>query len=277
MEFDITNGIKVGNKMPLVAFAGINVIESSSFALKAAAEIVDICAKVGIDLIFKASYDKANRSSINSFRGPGLNQGLSILKEIKERFACPVITDVHTESQVSLVAEVADVIQIPAFLARQTDLVVAIASTGNPINIKKPQFVSPEQVKHIVEKCWVSGNQRVMVCERGTTFGYDNLVVDMLGLGIIKSTCSNIPIIFDVTHSLQRRESGSAASGGRREQALELAKSGVATGLAGIFVECHNDPDKAMCDGPSAIRLDDLKDFLTKLKKLDRLVKSPGF
>lgn len=277
MEFEIEKGVKVGNALPLVAFAGINVLESREFAIGVAREIVAICEDIGIDLIFKASFDKANRSSIKSFRGPGLKEGLTIFKELKERFSCPVITDVHNEDQVLPLADVVDVIQIPAFLARQTDLVVSVARAGKPVNIKKPQFMSPAQVRNIVDKCWATGNKRVMVCERGTMFGYDNLIVDMLSFGLIKRNCNNIPLIFDVTHSLQTRESGSAVSGGRRDQALELAKAGVATGLAGVFVECHPQPDKALCDGPSTLRLDEVGDFLSKLKKIDRLLKSPNF
>lgn len=277
MEFEIAKGIKLGNKLPFVAIAGVNVLESRTFALEVAAEIVSICAEIGVTLIFKASFDKANRSSINSFRGPGLDEGLAMLRDIKEQFHCPLVTDVHSKDQVQAVGDVVDVIQIPAFLARQTDLVVAVACAGRPVNIKKPQFMSPAQVRHVVEKCWGSGNDRVMVCERGTMFGYDNLVVDMLGFGVIKRTCKEIPLIFDVTHSLQTRGLGSAVSGGRREQAFELAQAGMATGLAGVFVECHPDPDRALCDGPSALRLDNLRSFLLKLKAIDSLVKGQEF
>jgi 2-dehydro-3-deoxyphosphooctonate aldolase (KDO 8-P synthase) len=232
-----------------------------------------VCERLGIPLVFKASYDKANRSSIHSFRGPGLEQGLSILQAVKDTHDIPVITDVHTPEEAVAAAAVADIIQLPAFLARQTDLVTAMANTGSVINIKKPQFLSPEQMANIVEKFKECGNDQLLLCERGSNFGYDNLVVDMLGFGVMKQTCHDIPLIFDVTHALQCRDPGGAASGGRRSQVVDLARSGMAVGLAGLFLEAHPDPAQARCDGPSALPLNLLEPFLTQVKAIDDLVK----
>ena len=271
---NINNKIQVSNTGPFVLFGGINVLESRELALRACAEYVRVTGKLGIPYVFKASFDKANRSSIHSYRGPGLEAGLRIFEAVKAEFDVPVITDVHEPWQAPLVAEVVDVLQLPAFLARQTDLVVALAKTGRVINIKKPQFLSPPQVLNIVEKFKEAGNEQLILCDRGTCFGYDNLVVDMLGFGVMKKVCNNLPIIFDVTHSLQQRDPGGAASGGRREQVAELARSGLAVGLAGIFLEAHPDPSAAKCDGPSALPLDQLEPLLTQLKALDDLVKS---
>ena len=203
-----------------------------------------------------------------------MEEGLKIFEKVKAEFGIPVITDVHEPYQCQPVAEVCDVIQLPAFLARQTDLVVAMAKTGNVVNIKKPQFLSPSQMKNIVEKFREAGNGKLILCERGSSFGYDNLIVDMLGFGVMKQTCDNLPVIFDVTHSLQTRESGSAASGGRRSQALDLALSGMAVRIAGLFLESHPDPKLAKCDGPSALPLHLLEDFLIRVKALDDLIKS---
>ena len=204
----------------------------------------------------------------------GLDEGLNIYEAKKREFNVPVITDVHEPYQCEPVAEVCDVIQLPAFLARQTDLVVAMAKTGRVINIKKPQFLSPHQVGNIVEKFKEAGNDQLILCERGSSFGYDNLVVDMLGFGVMKKITNDLPIIFDVTHSLQQRDSGAAASGGRRSQVLELALAGMATRLAGLFLESHPNPDQARCDGPSALPLDKLEDFLVRVKAVDDAVKS---
>ncbi len=270
----ITESITVGNDLPFVLFGGINVIESRDLALKACEAYVEITQKLGIPYVFKASFDKANRSSIHSFRGPGLDEGLKILQEVKETFNVPVISDVHEIDQCKPAAEVIDILQLPAFLARQTDLVKALAETGRPINIKKPQFLSPEQMKNIINKFNEMGNDKLMLCERGSCFGYDNLVVDMLGIGVMKRVSNNLPIIFDVTHSLQTRNSGSEASGGRRDQIIELARSGMAAGLAGLFLEAHPNPDAAKCDGPSALPLDKLEPFLLQMKQIDDLVKS---
>lgn len=270
----ITKDITVGNELPFVLFGGINVLESRDLAMKVCEVYVEITNKLNIPYVFKASFDKANRSSVHSFRGPGLDEGLKIFEEIKNTFGVPIISDIHEVYQAKPAAEIIDVLQLPAFLARQTDLVKALAETGKPINIKKPQFLSPTQMKNIVHKFNEMGNDKLMLCERGSSFGYDNLVVDMLGFGVMKRTTSNLPIIFDVTHSLQSRDSGSEASGGRREQVLELARSGMAIGLAGLFLEAHPNPDEAKCDGPSALPLDKLEVFLIQVKIIDDLVKS---
>jgi 2-dehydro-3-deoxyphosphooctonate aldolase (KDO 8-P synthase) len=264
----------IGNEAPFVLLGGINVLESRDFALQVAEHYVEVCTRLCIPFVFKASYDKANRSSIHSFRGPGLEEGLSILAEVKSTFGVPLITDVHTPEQAAPAAEVCDIIQLPAFLARQTDLVAAMAATGAAINIKKPQFLSPSQMANIAEKFAECGNTRLMICERGSNFGYDNLVVDMLGFGVMKKSCNNVPLIFDVTHALQCRDTGGAASGGRRSQVVELARSGMSLGLAGLFLESHPEPDKALCDGPSALPLAQLEPFLTQVKAVDDLVKS---
>ncbi|NOR40738.1 MAG: 3-deoxy-8-phosphooctulonate synthase [Gammaproteobacteria bacterium] len=266
--------ISIANNAPFVLLGGVNVLESHDFALRVAQHYVEVCDRLGIPYVFKASFDKANRSSIHSYRGPGLEEGLSILAEVKSTFGVPVITDVHTPEQAAPTAQVCDIIQLPAFLARQTDLVEAMAVTGAVINIKKPQFLSPSQMANIVEKFGECGNTRVMLCERGSNFGYDNLVVDMLGFGVMKQSCGNAPLIFDVTHALQCRDTGGAASGGRRAQVADLARSGMAVGLAGLFLEAHPDPDKALCDGPSALPLAQLEPFLQQVKAVDDLVKS---
>ena len=242
--------------------------------LRAAEHYVRVTQKLGIAYVFKASFDKANRSSIHSYRGVGLDEGMRIFAKVKQEFGCPIITDVHEPYQCASVAEICDILQLPAFLARQTDLVTAMAKTGRIINVKKPQFLSPAQMKNIVEKFHEAGNDKVILCERGTQFGYDNLVVDMLGFGVMKKNCNNLPIIFDVTHSLQQRKSGAAASGGRRSQVLDLALAGMATGLAGLFLESHENPNQARCDGPSALPLAQLEDFLLRVKAVDDVVKS---
>lgn len=262
-----------GNDCPMVLLGGVNVLEDEAFALRCAGHYQQVCKRLGIPLVFKASYDKANRSSIHSYRGPGLVNGLRILQAVKDAFGIPVITDVHSPEEAAAAAKVADIIQLPAFLARQTDLVEAMAATGRVINIKKPQFLSPEQMRNIVDKFRECGNGQLLLCERGTNFGYDNLVVDMLGFGVIKSCCDHLPVIFDVTHSLQCRDPGGAASGGRRSQVLDLARAGMAVGLAGLFLEAHPDPNQARCDGPSALPLDQLEPFLAQVKAVDDLVK----
>lgn len=264
-------GLRAGNSLPLVLFAGMNVLESREMALEVAEAYVEITARLGIPYVFKASFDKANRSSVHSFRGPGVEKGLEILAEVKQRFGVPIITDVHEPWQAAPVAEVADVIQLPAFLARQTDLVVAMAETGAVINIKKPQFLAPHEMRHIITKFKEAGNQRILLCERGSSFGYNNLVVDMLGFGEMKDT--GFPLLFDVTHSLQRPGGRADSADGRRAQVLDLARAGVAVGIAGLFLEAHPDPDAALCDGPCALPLDKLEPFLTQIKALDDLVK----
>lgn len=268
------SGITVANNAPFVLFGGINVIEDLDSTLAACEKYVATTRKLGIPYVFKASFDKANRSSVHSYRGVGLEKGMEILAAVKREFGVPVITDVHEPHQCAPAAQVCDVLQLPAFLARQTDLVQAMAATGRVINVKKPQFLSPSQMKNIVEKFKEAGNGQIILCERGSSFGYDNLVVDMLGFGVMKKDNPATPVIFDVTHALQTRAAGSAASGGRRAQALELALSGMAAGLAGLFLEAHPDPDRAKCDGPSALPLDKLEPFLTRVKAVDDLVKS---
>lgn len=265
--------VTFANDKPFVLVGGVNVLESEQFAVDVAGTYKEICAELNIPLVFKASYDKANRSSINSFRGPGLERGLAIFEAVKKTMGLATITDVHTPEEAAPAASVVDIIQLPAFLARQTDLVRAMAETGAAINIKKPQFLSPEQMSNIVHKFRECGNDRLILCERGSNFGYDNLVVDMLGFGVMRKTTGDVPVIFDVTHALQRRDPGDAASGGRRSQVVELARAGMATGLAGLFLESHPDPDKALCDGPSALPLKNLRPFLEQVKAIDDLVK----
>ena len=268
------NNIEVSNSSPITLFGGVNVLESKAFALDVCGQYVEATKKLDIPFVFKGSFDKANRSSIHSYRGPGLEEGIEILQAIKAEFNIPVITDIHEGWQAAEVAKVADVLQLPAFLARQTDLVVAMAETGKVINIKKPQFLSPGQMANIVDKFAEAGNTNVMLCERGTLLGYDNLVVDMLGMNVMKQVSGNKPIIFDVTHALQTRDSLSMASGGRRSQVTELALAGIGTRIAGLFLESHPNPKKAKCDGPSALPLSLLEDFLYQIKSVDDVVKS---
>ena len=274
MEIRIGTAIAVSNIAPFVLFGGINVLEDLESTLRACETYVDVTARLGIPLVFKASFDKANRSSITSYRGVGLDEGVRIFGKVKETFGVPLITDVHEPHQATVVAEVVDVLQVPAFLARQTDLVEAIARTGRVVNIKKPQFMSPTQMRNVYGKCIAAGNRNVILCERGTSFGYDNLVVDMLGLQQMSNACDGAPVIFDVTHSLQCRDPNGLASGGRRTQAAQLARAAVGVGVAGIFLESHENPDMAKCDGPSALPLRHLEPFLHQLKLLDDVVKS---
>ncbi|MEZ9004536.1 3-deoxy-8-phosphooctulonate synthase [Vibrio splendidus] len=263
----------IANDKPFTLFAGMNVLESRDLAMQICEHYVTVTEKLGIPYVFKASFDKANRSSVHSYRGPGMEEGLKIFQELKDTFGVKIITDIHTEAQAQSVADVVDVIQLPAFLARQTDLVEAMAKTGAVINVKKPQFMSPDQVGNIVDKFAECGNDNIILCERGSCMGYDNLVVDMLGFGVMKKSSNGSPIIFDVTHALQMRDPSGAASGGRREQTVELAKAGLATGIAGLFLEAHPNPDQARCDGPSALPLDKLEPFLKQMKALDDLIK----
>jgi len=276
INIDIGSNVSVANHSKFVLFGGVNVLESRDLALRTAHEFVRVTEKLGIPYVFKGSFDKANRSSIHSYRGPGLEEGMRILEAVKENFDIPVLTDVHEPWQAPIVAEVADVVQLPAFLARQTDLVIALAQTNKVVNIKKPQFLSPTQILNIVEKFVEAGNEKLIICDRGTCFGYDNLVVDMLGFGVMKKITENRPVIFDVTHALQRREDGAKASSGRSEQVDELARAGMALGLAGLFLETHPDPLLAKCDGPCAIPLSKIESFLSEIKLLDDLVKSFG-
>ena len=267
----VHGNITFANDLPFVLIGGINVIEGEEIVMEVAQGFVEVTSKLGIPYVFKASFDKANRSSITSFRGPGLDKGLAVLAEVKSRFDVPILTDVHEPSQAGAAAEVADILQLPAFLARQTDLVVAIARTGAVINIKKPQFVAPEEMRHIINKCREAGNDRVLLCERGSSFGYNNLVVDMLGMDLMKSMG---PVVFDATHALQRPGGRADSAGGRRAQAAALARSGIALGIAGLFLEAHPDPDKALCDGPCALPLDALQPYLEQMLAIDRVVKS---
>ncbi|OUS40959.1 3-deoxy-8-phosphooctulonate synthase [Oleispira antarctica] len=264
-------GLNVANDAPFTLFGGINVLESRDLAMKTCETYVKVTQKLGIPYVFKASFDKANRSSINSYRGPGLDEGLKIFEEIKNTFNVPIITDVHEPHQAAPVAEVCDVIQLPAFLARQTDLVVAMAKTGAAINIKKPQFLAPHEMRHIITKFKEAGNERIMLCERGSSFGYNNLVVDMLGMDDMKPMA---PVIFDATHALQRPGGRTDSADGRRAQIFQLARSGMALGLGGLFLEAHPNPDVAKCDGPCALPLDKLEPYLAQMKAVDDLVKS---
>lgn len=267
----LENGITFANDKPFVLIGGMNVIESEDTVMAVASKFVEVTRALGIPYIFKASFDKANRSSIRSFRGPGLDRGLQILAAVKERFGVPVLTDVHEPFQAAPVAEVADVLQLPAFLARQTDLVVALAKTNRPINMKKPQFLAPQEMQHIINKCREAGNDQVTLCERGTSFGYNNLVVDMLGMDLMKSMA---PVVFDATHALQKPGGRSDSADGRRAQATALARSGMAVGISGLFLEAHPDPESALCDGPCALPLDALHPYLAQMKAVDDLVKS---
>jgi 2-dehydro-3-deoxyphosphooctonate aldolase (KDO 8-P synthase) len=263
--------LTIDNDAPFTLFGGINVLESRDLAMRTCEEYVKVTEKLGIPYVFKASFDKANRSSINSYRGPGMEEGLKIFQEIKDTFGVPIITDVHEPHQAAPVAEVVDIIQLPAFLARQTDLVVAMAATGAAINIKKPQFLAPHEMRHILTKFQDAGNDKLMLCERGSSFGYNNLVVDMLGMDDMKVQA---PVIFDATHALQRPGGRTDSAGGRRAQAFQLARSGMALGIAGLFLEAHPNPDEAKCDGPCALPLDKLEPYLAQMKAVDDLVKS---
>ncbi len=263
--------LALANDRPFTLFGGINVIESEALALEAAESFVATAKKLAIPLVFKASYDKANRSSVTSFRGPGLEQGLKILAKVKERFQIPILSDIHAPSEAEPAAQVCDVLQIPAFLARQTDLVVAAAKTGRVINIKKPQFLAPDDMPHIVQKCTEAGNSQIIVCERGTSFGYHNLVVDMLAFPIMKQM--GYPVFFDVTHALQMPGGLGHAAAGRRQYVTELARAGMAQGIAGLFLEAHPEPSIAKCDGPCALKLELVEPFLRQMKALDELIK----
>ncbi|CUR53438.1 2-dehydro-3-deoxyphosphooctonate aldolase [Serratia symbiotica] len=266
--------INISNNLPFVLFGGMNVLESRELAMRICEHYVNVTRKLNIPYIFKASFDKANRSSIHSYRGPGLEKGIKIFEEIKKTFNVKIITDVHEIHQIKSISEIVDIIQLPAFLSRQTDLIIAMAKTGKVINIKKPQFISPYQTKNIVNKFKKNGNNNIILCERGSCFGYDNLIVDMLGIDIIKKITYGCPVILDVTHSLQIRDPFSKISNGRREQIISLAKSGIAVGLAGLFIEAHPEPNNAKCDGPSALPLNKLKPFLIQIKAIDDLIKS---
>ena len=263
--------IDVNNDLPFTLFGGMNVLESRDLAMSIAETYVTITQKLGIPYIFKASFDKANRSSISSYRGPGLDEGIKILQEIKDTFNIPVITDIHEPHQAAPVAEVADIIQLPAFLSRQTDLVEAMAKTQAVINIKKAQFLAPHEMKHILTKFEEAGNDKLILCERGSSFGYNNLVVDMLGFGIMKEF--EYPVIFDVTHALQKPGGRATSADGRRKAVTELARAGISQKIGGLFLESHPDPKNAKCDGPCALPIEKLEPFLRQLKQLDDCVK----
>lgn len=264
--------ITIANHLPMLVVGGMNVLESDELALQVATEFKRVCGKLGLNYVFKASFDKANRSSITSFRGPGLEKGLQMLEKISTTLDLPLLTDVHEPWQAAAVAEVVDILQLPAFLSRQTDLVTAMAKTGAMINIKKAQFLAPQEMRHILRKFEDAGNAQLMLCERGSSFGYNNLVVDMLGFPIMKNF--GYPVLFDVTHALQMPGGRSDSADGRRKDVLTLARAGVSQGIAGLFMEAHPDPDKALCDGPCALPLAVLEPFLQQLQALDNLVKS---
>ena len=263
--------LKVSNALPFTLFGGMNVLESRELALEIAASYKEVTDKLGIPYVFKASFDKANRSSISSFRGPGLEKGCEILAEIKQTYGVPVISDIHEPYQAKPAAEVIDVLQLPAFLCRQTDLVVALAETGRPVNVKKAQFLAAHEMGHIIRKFEEAGNKQVLLCERGSSFGYNNLVVDPLNFGIMKRT--GCPVVFDVTHSLQIPGGRSDSAGGRRQAVFELMLAGMSQGIGGLFLESHPDPSEAKCDGPCALPLDKLEEFLSQAKAVDDLVK----
>ena len=262
---------KISNRDPAIVIAGMNVIESEELCISIAGELKNICERNNVDFIFKASFDKANRSSIDSFRGPGIDQGLKILKTVKDEFNVPIISDIHEPSQAETAAEVLDVIQIPAFLSRQTDLIKAACETEKVINIKKAQFLSPAQMMNIIEKCNHFGNENILLCERGSIFGYDNLIVDFLGIDEIKKIA---PTILDITHSLQLPGGKGKSADGRSSQAKVLGTAAAAIGLAGFFIEVHPSPENALCDGASATRLSEFESLLLELKKFDELSKS---
>jgi 2-dehydro-3-deoxyphosphooctonate aldolase (KDO 8-P synthase) len=267
----VPGNIVFANNRPFVLVGGINVIEDESTVMEVAHAFVDVTRRLGIPYVFKASFDKANRSSITSFRGPGLAKGLQVLAAVKDRFKVPVLTDVHEPFQAEPVAQVADIIQLPAFLARQTDLVAAIARTGAVVNIKKPQFLAPHEMKHIIRKFAEAGKEQIILCERGSSFGYNNLIVDMLGMDLMKPMA---PVLFDVTHALQKPGGRSESADGRRGQVAALARAGVALGIAGLFLEAHPDPEHAKCDGPCALPLHALEPFLAQVKAIDDVTKS---
>jgi 2-dehydro-3-deoxyphosphooctonate aldolase (KDO 8-P synthase) len=264
--------VALSNTRPFVLLGGMNVLESEALALEVAERFVTLTRKLGIPYVFKASFDKANRSSVHSYRGPGLDKGLAILDTIKTRFGVPIVTDIHEPWQAAPVSEVVDIIQLPAFLSRQTDLVVAMAKTKAAINIKKAQFLAPQEMQHILSKFEEAGNDRLMLCERGSSFGYNNLVVDMLGFSVMKKF--DYPLVFDVTHSLQKPGGLAASADGRRADVTTLARAGMSQGIAGLFIEAHPEPAKAKCDGPCALPLDKLEEFLIQMKAVDDLVKS---
>ena len=267
----VVGNIKMGGKRPLVLIAGPCVMEDEKATLRCAERLMTICNGVSVPLIFKASFDKANRTSLTSYRGPGLAEGLRILARVRDALGVPVLSDIHSIEQVGPAAQVLDVIQIPAFLCRQTDLLVAAAKSGRVINIKKGQFMAPWDMGNVADKVLSTGNDRIILTERGVSFGYNNLVSDMRSLPIMRAM--GHPVIFDATHSVQLPGGQGGSSGGQREFVEYLARAAVATGVDGVFMEVHEDPDKALCDGPNSVRLDDLPALLKKLKAIDSIVK----
>jgi len=264
------DNIRIGQKQPLVLIAGPCVIENEKQALYHAEELVKITSKLKIPLIYKSSYDKANRSSIDSFRGPGLFKGLDILKKIKDRFKLSILSDIHCREQIEEAVHVLDIIQIPAFLCRQTDLILAAAETHKPVNVKKGQFMAPWDIKNIIEKIEMAGNYNILITERGTSFGYNNLVSDMRSLPIMRKF--GYPVIYDATHSVQLPGGLGGSSGGQREFVSSLARAAVAVGIDGIFLETHRDPSKALSDGPNMLRLKDLSKLLNQIKKIREVI-----
>ena len=266
------NNFNIGNLETMTLMGGVNVLESDSIVMNVADKFAESTRNLNVNWIFKGSYDKANRSSISSFRGPGIEEGLRMLEKVKSQFHVPVITDIHEPSQAEQVAEVADVIQIPAFLCRQTDLVVAAAKTKKIIQFKKPQFLSATEMKNVIEKCSQAGNSKIILCERGNSFGYNNLIVDMINFQIMKEL--DVPVIFDATHSLQLPGGLGHAADGRREYLLPLARAGLSQCIAGLFIEAHPDPDNAKCDGPCAISSDEIPKVVSQLADLDDFIKN---
>ncbi len=268
-------GQEVGNDQPLFLISGPCVIESKALVEEIAGRLCEITRRLGVAYVFKASFDKANRSSVNSFRGPGLAEGLKILEHIRSHFQVPVLTDVHEDTPLNEVAAVVDVLQTPAFLCRQTNFIVNVAAAGKAVNIKKGQFLSPWEMQNVVDKARSTGNEQIMVCERGFTFGYNNLVSDMRALPVLRAT--GCPVVFDATHSVQLPGGQGTSSGGQREFVPVLARAAVAAGVAGVFMETHPDPSKALSDGPNAWPLQRMESLLTTLCELDRVVKSKPF
>lgn len=267
----ITPEITLGSDLPLVVISGPCAIESRAFALETAHELKELFAAAGVPFIYKSSFDKANRSSARSFRGVGLDEGLGILADVRAQVGVPVLTDVHEVHQIAAAAQVVDMLQTPAFLCRQTDFIEAVARAGKPVNIKKGQFLAPWDMQNVLDKCRAVGNERIALCERGTTFGYGNLVVDMRGLEIMAST--GAPVVFDATHSVQLPGAQGSSSGGQRQFVAGLARAAVASGVAGVFLETHPAPDDAPCDGPNMVKFKDLPALLKQLRAIDALTK----
>lgn len=263
---------EVGNRLPLFLIAGPCVIENEEMALDIAGELATITSELGIPYVFKASYEKANRTAVGAYVGPGVKEGLRVLSKVRDELGVPVLTDVHEHSPIGEVADVVDVLQTPAFLVRQTDFIRRVAAAGKPVNVKKGQFLAPWDMQNVVDKYRAFGNEQTMVCERGVSFGYNTLISDMRGLAVMRRT--DRPVVFDATHSVQQPGGLGGSSGGQREMVPVLARAAVAVGVAGVFMEIHSDPDRALCDGPTSWPLDRARELLTQLKELDELAKS---